>query len=366
MKRIKLKIFRAGNYGEKGEWPVSRLRDVVMNLKPEYHEPPICVGHPADNAPARGWVETLDVTGDMLSAVARDVQDAFYEDLKARRYAKVSAAFYVKNGNEYTGPVPALRHVGFVPVPHVKGLPAVELAELDDGSISVEFSGSIEFSEENIKTEGGQPMTEDEKKEQERLILEAKTKAEADAKAASDAAFAEKIKVLEAAKTAAEAQAAEFAEQVKIEAARADAKVTGEMVVEGLAAKQAEEAQRLADLQSQLHHRDCAAFADDMVREGRIFPYEKSNLIAVMSAIAPEITAEFSEEGKAVKGSLFNAVKAFIKQRPSFLKLRELTRESGVTFSELDAQAEYRSNPHLAGVGISPEQWSDLKAKKQG
>jgi len=83
------------------------------------HEPPICVGHAGDNAPAFGWVENLkETTRDgarYLSAKFRDVVPEFADLAAKGLYKKRSAAFY---------PDGRLRHVAFLGAapPSVKGL----------------------------------------------------------------------------------------------------------------------------------------------------------------------------------------------------------------------------------------------------
>lgn len=65
---------------------------------------PVVVGHPAQDAPAYGWVDQLRRTGDRLQAKLRDIAPAFREAVEAGRYAGRSVAI---KGN-------ALRHVGFL------------------------------------------------------------------------------------------------------------------------------------------------------------------------------------------------------------------------------------------------------------
>jgi len=90
------------------------------------HEPPLVVGHPADNAPAYGWVEALKEEAKdgarVLLAKFKQVPDAFADLVREGRFKKRSAAFY---------PDGRLRHVGFLGAapPAVKGLADVAFAE---------------------------------------------------------------------------------------------------------------------------------------------------------------------------------------------------------------------------------------------
>lgn len=94
----------------------------VASFDAARHEPPVVIGHPADNAPAWGWVEGLKRQGSLLLAKFRQVQPEFEEMVKRGLFKKRSAAFY---------PDGTLRHVGFLGAmpPAVKGLPDLAFAE---------------------------------------------------------------------------------------------------------------------------------------------------------------------------------------------------------------------------------------------
>jgi hypothetical protein len=181
-----IEIFRAGDYRPQGKANITRvdLERVVRNYDPSYHEAPICVGHPKDNAPAYGWIDRVALDGDTLIAKEKQVDPAFSELRKAGRYKKRSASFYLDaNGN-----VSGLRHVGYLGAepPQVKGLQDVafndgrsfmsfgEEETVEDKSVQDQikaffanlFSGRSEgatFSEADVKrivTEATQPLTE--------------------------------------------------------------------------------------------------------------------------------------------------------------------------------------------------------------
>lgn len=98
---------------------------------PSLHEAPICVGHPAHDAPAYGWVGRLAFAAGKLEAAPHQVDAAFAELVKAGRFKKISAAFYPPHaaGNPKPG-VYYLRHVAFLGAqpPAVKGLKPVQFA----------------------------------------------------------------------------------------------------------------------------------------------------------------------------------------------------------------------------------------------
>ncbi|WP_161626558.1 hypothetical protein [Desulfatiglans anilini] len=127
------------------------IEQAVQSFDPRVHEPPIVVGHPADNAPAFGWVEKLKTATEngvkVLLAKFRQVVPEFEETVRKGLYKKRSASFY-RDGR--------LRHVGFLGAapPAVKGL--ADLAFEDQPQVA------FEFEDINPKS-GGTPMTFKEK-----------------------------------------------------------------------------------------------------------------------------------------------------------------------------------------------------------
>jgi len=151
MPKYPIHIFRAGSHtamqGQTISFGEADLAASAAAYDPAKHEAPIVVGHPAADAPAYGWVQSLAVDGGDLTAMPRQVDPAFAEAVKVGRYKKVSASFYPPDSPH--NPVPGvyyLRHVGFLGAqpPAVKGLAPVQFA--DDGGDCVSF----EFGEEDV------------------------------------------------------------------------------------------------------------------------------------------------------------------------------------------------------------------------
>lgn len=151
MPKHPIHIFRAGSHtAMQGQTIAFGEADIAASAAaydPAKHEAPIVVGHPAADAPALGWVQSLSADAGGLNAVPRQVDPAFAEAVAAGRYKKVSASFYQPDSPH--NPVPGvyyLRHVGFLGAqpPAVKGLAPVQFA--DDGGDCVSF----EFAEEDV------------------------------------------------------------------------------------------------------------------------------------------------------------------------------------------------------------------------
>jgi hypothetical protein len=110
----------------------------VRAYDPALHEAPLVIGHPKHDAPAAGWVQSLDAAGEGLIATPAQVDPAFAELVAQGSFKKISASFY--HPDSPSNPVPGvyyLRHVGFLGAqpPAVKGLRAIELAEGEEGVV---------------------------------------------------------------------------------------------------------------------------------------------------------------------------------------------------------------------------------------
>lgn len=174
-----IEIFKAGKrYDANGvlkDITVADLEKTVATYNPEYHEAPLVIGHPKSNNPAWGWVKGLSLDGDVLKADVDEVDAEFAEMVKDGKFKKVSAAFYLPDSpnNPHKG-VLSLRHVGFLGAmpPAVKGLKQVEFAEDD---LFVEFSEHPTpepILNEPAQPEGEPEMSAEEKAELERLRAE--------------------------------------------------------------------------------------------------------------------------------------------------------------------------------------------------
>lgn len=163
-----IEIFRAGSYGDKGNFSADDLDRVIANYDPEGHEAPACIGHPADNLPAYGWASRLMRQGDTLLAKFKEVDPAFESAVKAGRFKKRSAAFYLDGA----GKIQNLRHVAFLGAqpPEVKGLKNLNFEDNGRKFTQVDFGEeeSVAAEEKSVKDQikaffaemfGGQSQT---------------------------------------------------------------------------------------------------------------------------------------------------------------------------------------------------------------
>ncbi len=143
MQTIQHEIFiagtRADNSGKEVTITPDDLNAIANGYNPSFHEAPIVIGHPDDNAPAYGWVKSLSAKGDKLYAEFGEMDEGFVELVKSGRYKKLSASFYPPK--HPSNPKPDnwyLRHIGFLGAlpPAVKGLSPVSFNDNSDGVVS--------------------------------------------------------------------------------------------------------------------------------------------------------------------------------------------------------------------------------------
>lgn len=123
------------------------IENAVTTFDPAFHEPPLVVGHPADNAPAFGWVAGLKKEirdgVQVLYARFKEVVPEFAALAESGIYKKRSASFY---------PDGRLRHVGFLGAapPAVKGLADIAFGDTQDAAT---FDYRNNFEERDMTTQ---------------------------------------------------------------------------------------------------------------------------------------------------------------------------------------------------------------------
>ena len=154
-----LHIFRGGKVvssnGQKirfGKGRIKQIADTYNRLrKAKAHEAPIVKGHPTDNAPAFGWIDRLVARGLDLFAIPSQVDPEFANDVNIGRHKKISIALY--QPLSVHNPAPGefvLQHVGFVPVPAIKGLRDPTFSGISD-SLILNFSENSMDALQNFK-----------------------------------------------------------------------------------------------------------------------------------------------------------------------------------------------------------------------
>ena len=190
----------------------------------ERHVAPVVNGHPASNAPAYGWVDALKRIGNIVYAKISDVAPEFMEAWKSGKIKKRSISIY---------PDGLLRHVGFVPIPAIKGLPDFQFSDREHSEIDVEeslgiVSGLIEevssFFDASSSTSSAQ--FNDRKKKEHRMNkptyeeLEAKNRELESLIASRDEAEKERVR------TERKSEFRAFAESIKLPSERIESEIS--------------------------------------------------------------------------------------------------------------------------------------------
>lgn len=303
-----IEVLRTGEHtassGRKVSITPETLTALVANYDPAYFEAPLVVGHPKDNAPAYGWVESLKAEGGRLFAKFKQVHDGFREAVRSGAFKNRSVAFY----NDLDGRGPYLRHVGFLGAapPAVKGLEplpafsAAEFAEFDFSDCSDNEEG--EMDEGKMKT-----MFETFQEKMTAAIAKLTPARPAGEGGATAAAIAAAVAQAKAEMTTA------FSEQVT--ALRTDLKATKD---------------ELAAARSDGHSAEVAAFVEKQRREGKWAPaWDGAGIPELMESLEGMESIELSEgsgdAAKTVKKTPLAVFQQFMEGLPKIIEFGELT-----------------------------------------
>lgn len=297
----KLDIFRPGRFvasdGRTLTFSEADVRASAEAYDPALHEAPLCVGHPAANMPAYGWVGAAEFADGTLRVEPAQVDPAFAEMVNAGRFKKISASFYAPDSPSNPQPgVYYLRHVGFLGAqpPAVSGLRSAEFAAGDEGF--VEFAELPWWYHRNvasmfrrlrdwiISTSGLEKANEVLPEwEVENLSAEA---AKAEPAPAQSAAFAEPV-------ATASIIALTNEERAELERLRA-----------AESARQADfaESQRRATEQAAATRTaGIVEFCEQLVTQGRLLPKDRAGTIALLASLPDHTEIEFAEGESQVK-----------------------------------------------------------------
>ena len=297
----KIEIFKAGTHidmsGARVTIDAADLARTVAEYDKTASEAPIVIGHPETDAPAYGWVSGLSVDDSgVLMANLDQVAPEFAEVVKAGRYKHVSASFYAPQspGNPKPGAW-YLRHVGFLGAtpPAVKGLKPVAFS--NDSQFVFSFAADTAKNE----TKGNNFMNEEEIKRKEAELA----KKEADI----------------------EAKAAEFAESAKAaESERLKAKEDELKAREDALEAKAAETRKLENV----------AFVEGLIKDGKILPRDKENVVTLMSLVSDTTPVNFAENGESKQMSAIEAHKKFLEALPVRVDFSEKSKDDKVPSSD--------------------------------
>ena len=312
------------------------LHQIANSYDPKVHEAPVIVGHAYATSPAYGWVDSLKVIGDRLVARIKDLEPQFAELVKARRYSKISSGLYPPESpsNPYPGNF-SLREVSFLGAkpPAIKGLKPVEFAEEE---------GVLHFDEQLNFMHG---VSEAERSYRFIATVFQRLRDHLIDKEGLDAA--DKVLPADIVQMISESanmpdvrfemldrlmmRVSELEQQISQQPIYTEKHMTEEKELE-FAEKQrqieiqqaelAKQAQILAKRQAELDRKEDLDFCEGLIKEGKVLPKERTNLMAIFSSLRKSDSTVNFGEGDL---SAVEAVKNFVKEHPPVIAFGEFS-----------------------------------------
>ena len=269
-------VFRCGTHlDHSGKWRTFSEADIDKAIASyQSDSAPIVVGHPTLNAPAFGWIQQFRRQGPTLQARCSRVADEFADLVKRGLYKNRSISFNSDG---------TFRHVGFLgaAAPAVKGLEDIQFADKGE-FITMDTAETVQTEQAAAQEQAEEVQVEPE--------AEAKT-AESEAEMQSSRADAAQKAEPEVSLSDLESQQKQFQETVK--------KLESHIKSLENALNVEQEKNRKAEF---------AAYADELIREGRLNPVAKTPLVCTMEGLFASDQANFA----APENSVLNSFKSFL------------------------------------------------------
>jgi hypothetical protein len=325
-----IEIFAAGTHTSSNGVTLnisnSDLDAIARSYSPQTFEAPAVVGHPRDNSPAYGWVESVRREGGKLLAKLAQVDPEFEESVKAGRYKKISASFYSpdssanpKPGNYY------LRHVGFLGgmAPAVKGLKSVAFAEEEAGVIDFCNCDSDQMLWRNLRE---WLIDEYDMETADRIIpsyfMNLSTKDD-------DEYLLRRVAMLET--SMAQFLNPDIQDKLATVGDKVISLLNNYNYTEEMPEELTEQNRRIEQLEEELAAQKAVArkekisnFVESLVRSGKLLPAESGEIIEFMCSLDEE-ELEFSECGKSQ--SRLEWIQGFLIKRPKLVDFREVVKD---------------------------------------
>lgn len=348
----KLEIFKPGRHtamnGAVLEFSDEQLNVAAQAYDPALREAPLVVGHPTLDAPAYGWVKSLNYADGVLYADPDQVDPAFAELVNAGRYKKISASFYTPTAKN--NPKPGtyyLRHVGFLgaQAPAVSGLKSASFSETDDGVI--EFGDWIDTQHAGMWRRmrdwfiGKFGIEEADKVIPDYAVASLEDAARSDSKPQPHPVFAQPPHQ-------------ETTVDPKELAAKEAAIKKKEDDLQTQAAAFAERETKLKEQENATRRKDIVDFVSAQVAAGKVLPRDQAGLVAFMASLDNSETIEFGEADARRTVSADAFMRDFISRLPQAVDYSERTKSTD------DTSAKQTLVPH--GYSVDPAR-AELHAK---
>lgn len=327
-------IFKPGRHtamsGAVLEFTEHDLAASAQAYDPAVHEAPLVVGHPKADAPAYGWVKSLAFAENGLQAEPDQIDAAFAELLHAGRFKKVSASFYTPESP--ANPVPGvyyLRHVGFLGAqpPAIKGLKQAEFAE---GADFIEFSEWDDVQVASLFRNIREWIIGKFSQEEADQIIPQYAVQQLEQSAADELAKDQQTDLaamdgILPTPAFTETQGDTMSEQEKARLAELEAEN------QRLKQEKADFAEQQRRDKTAATHAEHVAFAEGLIKEGKLLPAQKDLVIASLNALAAQETVVEFGEGDDKKPLLAAVKTDWLGKLPKIVEFGEVG--AGVTGS---------------------------------
>ena len=261
-------VFRCGTHlDHSGKWRTFTEADIdraIANY--QSNSAPVVVGHPNLNTPAFGWIQQFRRQGPIVQARCSRVADEFADLVKRGLYKNRSISFNSDG---------TFRHVGFLgaAAPAVKGLEDIQFADKGE-FITMDTAETVQTEQAAAQEQAEEVQVEPE--------AEVKT-AESEAEVQSSRADAAPKTEPEVSLSDLESQQKQFQETVK--------KLESHIKSLENALNVEQEKNRKVEF---------AAYADELIRKGRLNPVAKAPLISTMESLFVSDQANFASPENSV------------------------------------------------------------------
>ncbi|MFB2531022.1 hypothetical protein ACEYYA_02530 [Paracoccus sp. p3-h83] len=321
----RIEVFRPGTFTPMGGQPITYsaadLRAIADAYDPETAPAPIVVGHPVIDAPAYGWLDSLDYdpAGERLFANIRDIHPAFAEAVRAGRYRKVSMAYFAPDQGH--NPRPGTwypKHLGFLgaAAPAVSGLKNAHFAG-EAGAVFTAHFGAAEETASLFRRLRDLLIDRFSLEEADNALPSFQIDWLAEQGAPGPAAYAAPAvtpptETNPAPPAPTEKETAVSNPDPAFAAREAD-----------IAAREA----RIAEREAAQNHADHVAFAETLVQDGKLLPASKDKVVAILDALPAQASVSFAAGED--KLSPADALKEVLAAQPKIVSFGALNLPAG-------------------------------------
>ena len=330
----RVQIFRVGTHtasnGFVRTYSQSEIDQIAQNYNPEVHEAPLIIGHAYGTSPAFGWVKKLYSCPGYLEA---DVwfHPEIVDAVRQKLYQKFSVGLYTEESpaNPYPGTL-SLRELTILGAqpPAVKALASIQFQE-EEGVL--QFDEQLNFMQSDsliatifqrlrdhfIDKEGLDAADKILPADLVQMVYECASMPDArfemldrlmmrvseleDKVSSSQPIYTEKHMT--------EEKELEFAEKQR--------------QIEIQQAELAKQAGLLAKRQAELDRKEDLDFCEGLIKEGKVLPKERTNLMAIFSSLRKSDSTVNFGEGEEL--SAVEAIKNFVKEHPPVIAFGEFS-----------------------------------------